>query len=286
MKVSSIKITFSMKQIVIAILIFAGIIDYLAYQGVFDSNKLYINYNDNGEVKEKRYFPEDICLHIEIECSSYTFYEVRLKDDFNLFIAPKSVSGRAGKPYYQSYDGLTEGIYELEIIDNFGIHKSHSITINENKTLTYDDIMNLFYPKSILHSLPNHLRKGDIIRFNITEENIFCSGYNAMLYRDDLSILTLKLYQKNNTLPNEIVEVNIFKLKENFLEELNSIEEDLNLKSETKNAKKEYETLEFIFSTRTIYNIPINNNNSFKTNILDLINSFSYESELKEVRRY
>ena len=276
-----------MKRIVIVVLILAGILDFLSYQGFFDKNKLYIAYEENGKFKEKRYFPKDIHLHVDIQCPSYTFYRLRLINPDNVFIFPDWVSGQNGKPYYQTYSDLEEGNYTLEVIDNFGIHQSRPIRIGENRILTYDDIMDLLYPKDKKEIVTNNLAKEDTLKFNITEDDMFCSGYNGMLYEDSLEVLTLELFQKNNArIEDEVVKVNVFKLDNDFLLYLNSMEQELELESEEKNPKKYYETFEFIFNNRRVYHIPITYSNSFKSDFLDMINEFSYKNEWKKVSRY
>lgn len=274
-----------MKRIIIIIFILAGILDYLSYHGAFDKNKLYIYEIENNEVKEKRYFPKDIQIHIEVECPSYSFYRVRLRDDNNVFLSSNWVSGKNGRPYYQSYRGLEAGNYSIEIIDNFGISQSRSIKITENKTLSYDDIMDMFYPKQQERILKNKLfTKNDTLRFNSTEDNIFCSGYNGMLYQDSLEALTLELFQKSNIRTDEII--NVFKLDNDFLLYLHTMEQELELKSENIHPNGDYDIFEFIFNNRKVYYIPVSYSNSFRTDLLDMINEFSYSSSTKEIRRY
>ena len=54
-----------MKRIVIITLIIAGIVDFISYQDIFDRNKQFISYQEDGKTKLKRYKLEGLQLHIK-----------------------------------------------------------------------------------------------------------------------------------------------------------------------------------------------------------------------------
>jgi hypothetical protein len=107
-----------MKRIVIIILIIAGIVDFISYQDIFDRNKQFISYQEDGKTKLKRYKLEGLQLHIKKECRFYRFYNINLlKKRSNEFIKPIFLSDANGASS-QSYDNLEEGFYKLDIVDN------------------------------------------------------------------------------------------------------------------------------------------------------------------------
>lgn len=269
--------------IISSLFVIAALLDYLTCQGVVEKEKLFINYYENGQLKQKRYFPKGLEFKIKKSPELENLHKIILRGYEGVLINSYLLTSETGEQKYEVWDGLKGGNYMLQILDNFGELYTKPIKIQISQTLTYDDLMEMFYSSS-KGIATDEFDNSTILKINVTEDNLSTNGFNAKVYRDSKNALMLDLIYKSKE-DKKLTIINTFRCKEELIDILTRKEKMLAFNTENAKVGK-YAIIEYIVNSRQVYSVPVADDSSISQELIKTIYKFSYENTAREIKLY